>query len=139
MKTIVDTNIGLLGLRRRPELLNPKESRLKRELGELISDDQAVLIGAIRQEVLSGVRDAVSFERLKKALRDFSDHAVAADDYETAAAISNACRTAGLSGSPIDYLLCAVAQRHRFSIFAIDGDFERYAKVLPIKLHRVAD
>jgi hypothetical protein len=40
------------------------------------------------------------------------------------------------AGSNTDFLLCAVSAQHRLPILTTDDDFGRYAKILPIALHR---
>jgi predicted nucleic acid-binding protein len=42
-----------------------------------------------------------------------------------------------LAGSAIDFLICAVAQRRDWHIFTTDHDFERYGRVLGLKLYAV--
>jgi predicted nucleic acid-binding protein len=34
-----------------------------------------------------------------------------------------------------DFLLCAVAERHRMPILTVDDDFAQFARLLPIALH----
>jgi predicted nucleic acid-binding protein len=135
MRVLVDTSVWSLALRRRPEHLDAAQERLRRELADLIADDRVVMIGAIRQELLSGVRDDASFERLRERLRDFDDEPLTTDDFEEAARACNACRRAGLAGSAIDLLICAVALRRGIAVFTTDKDFVRYARVLRLKLH----
>lgn len=50
------------------------------------------MIGAIRQEILSGVRTPEQFERIQEELRAFPDLELAIEDYELAAKFSNLCR-----------------------------------------------
>jgi predicted nucleic acid-binding protein len=50
----------------------------------------------------------------------------------------NRCRARGIAGSAIDFLICAVAHRRKWQIFTVDRDFERYAKVLGLRLYRAA-
>ncbi|MBI5487195.1 MAG: PIN domain-containing protein, partial [Deltaproteobacteria bacterium] len=111
---------------------------LRQELTDLIADDRVAIVGPIRQEVLSGVRDPATFDRLRLRLRAFEDETLDTDDLETAARMNNRCRQAGISGSAVDLLLCAVAQRRKLPIFTTDADFTRYATVLPIALHHPA-
>ena len=40
-------------------------------LRELITDSRVALLGAVRQEILSGIRDANQYNRLKNYLRAF--------------------------------------------------------------------
>lgn len=56
-------------------------------------------------------------------------------DYESAADHENTCGAAGLPGSPADFLICAVAIRRGWEVFTTDRDFQRYATVLPLRLH----
>ena len=95
-----------------------------------------MLVGPVRQEVLSGIRDERVFGRLRQALRAFPDEPLTAEDYEHAASCGNVCRRKGVAGSAVDSLLCAIALRRRVAIFTTDGDFALYAKHLPIQLHR---
>jgi predicted nucleic acid-binding protein len=135
MRVLVDTSVWSLALRRHPKNLSAEEVRIRDELAELIREGGAELIGLVRQEVLSGIKSEAQFERLRQELRAFSDFQLEADDYELAARSSNACRAAGLSGSAIDFLICAVGLRQNWPIFTVDTDFSRYARVLSLRLH----
>ncbi|MBI4860500.1 MAG: PIN domain-containing protein [Candidatus Riflebacteria bacterium] len=138
MNVLVDTSIWSLVLRRRRKDLSPDERSIGLELTELIKEGRAVLIGAIRQEILSGVRERATFDRLRDHLRSFDDEMLSFEDYEEAAACGNRCRAAGVSGSMIDFLLCAVARRRGLSVFTTDAAFERYSRHLHIRLHHPA-
>ena len=94
-----------------------------------------LLIGPVRQEILSGVRDDSTFDRLREHLRAFDDEPLNFDDYEEAARCHNVCRRAGVAGSSVDFLLCAVALRRHAEIFTTDVDFRRYAEHLPLSLY----
>ena len=135
MKVLVDTSVWSLALRRKPGDLNHHERHLTQRLAELIEDDRVVVIGPIRQEILSGIRSPVVFDRLRRRFRAYDDEALTAEDYESAAEIGNRCRAAGISGSAIDFLICAVTERRELSIFTTDRDFARYAATIPLKLH----
>jgi len=54
------------------------------------------MIGAIRQEILSGIRASELFRKLRDRLRAFSDESVDATEYEEAATSFNRCRAKGL-------------------------------------------
>jgi predicted nucleic acid-binding protein len=97
-----------------------------------------VLIGAVRQELLSGIRERAHFERVRDHLRAFPDVNVTRDDYEQAASFFNVCRTKGIQGSNTDFLICAIAARIGSSIFTTDADFTHFARLLPITLHAAA-
>jgi hypothetical protein len=130
MKVLVDTSVWSLALRRRM----PSHPAVE-ELRSLIGSGRAAMVGPIRQEVLSGIRERAAFERLRDHLRAFPDEPLTSADYERAAEHFHTCRASGLQGSNTDFLLCAVAERHRFRILTTDEDFRRYSLVLPVKLH----
>ena len=133
MVVFIDTPIWSLSLRRRKR--NSAEQVLCDELSDLIREAKVGLIGPVRQELLSGVYDRRHFERLRAHLRGFEDVPLETIDFEQAARISNLCRQKGIQGSPIDYLLCAVALRFGGSLFTTDRDFTQYAKHIDIALH----
>ena len=59
---------------------------------------------------------------------------VAADDRRNRVPAISA-RAKGIQGSNADFLLCAVAERHRLPILTTDEDFLEFARVLPVSLH----
>jgi predicted nucleic acid-binding protein len=132
---LVDTPIWLLALRRRSRSADDPAIA---ELASLIQDGRAALIGAIRQELLSGIREGVHLERVRDHLRAFPDLEVMRDDYEQAASFVNVCRAKGIQGSNTDFLICAIAARIGSAIFTTDADFTRFARLLPIVFHPVA-
>jgi predicted nucleic acid-binding protein len=139
MLVLVDTPIWSLALRRRDADLNPREQPLTAALRELIQDGRAQLVGPVRQELLSGLREESSFKKLRGQLRAFEQVPLAVADYEEAAHLNNQCRARGISGSAIDFLICATALRRGWQIFTSDRDFPRYATVLPLKLYEVSN
>jgi len=139
MLVLVDTPIWSLALRRRDADLNPREQRLTTALRELIQDGRAQLVGPVRQELLSGLREESSFRKLRDQLRAFEQVPLDVADYEEAARLNNQCRARGIAGSAIDFLICATALRRNWQIFTTDRDFPRYAAVLPLKLYNVSD
>jgi predicted nucleic acid-binding protein len=108
---------------------------LTRALAELIREGRAQITGVVRQELLSGIRDAERFEKLRDYLRAFDEPKLDVRDYEEAAQMRNRCRTRGIAGSAIDFLICATAQRRNWQVFTTDRDFERYEKVLAVGLY----
>lgn len=132
MKVLVDATIWSYVLRKK---YRPENAAIASELASLVNDGRVAIIGPIRQEVLSGIREHAHFSRLRDRMRGFPDTEITFDDYEEAAAFYNECQRHGIQGSHIDFLICAVAVRQGFSIFTTDGDFAHYAKVLPITLY----
>jgi predicted nucleic acid-binding protein len=131
VNVLVDTSIWSLALRRSSSAQSPGVLELRR----LVTAHVAEIIGPIRQEVLSGVRDTAQFDRLEARLTAFPDLPLQADDHVTAARFFNLCRARGIQGSNTDFLICAVAVRRELAIFTADGDFLHFARHLPIILH----
>ncbi|TAH25027.1 MAG: PIN domain nuclease [Oscillatoriales cyanobacterium] len=108
MNVLVDSSVWSLALRR--NTTNDAIAIVK-VLQDLIADGRVVLLGAIRQEVLSGT-----------------------EDYELAAEFFNTCRSNGVQGSNTDFLLCAVAHCRGYSILTTDKDFENFRSHIPVVL-----
>lgn len=134
MKVLVDTPVWSLALRRNLQHLTQEQNRDRETLRELIREGRAEIIGPVRQEVLSGIRNEDQFRRVREDLQLFEDTTLAREDYEEAARIHNHCRAAGVSGSGVDFLICAVAIQRQWQILTLDKDFERYARHIPIRL-----
>jgi predicted nucleic acid-binding protein len=136
-RVVVDTSVWSLAFRRSPlAALAPADALRRDSLAEIVLAGDAVLLGVVRQELLTGLRPD-GFTVLRDRLRALSDEPVTTADHERAAAFANACRAAGVQGSPIDFLICAVAARLEVPIFTTDRDFDSFAQHLPISLHAV--
>ena len=127
---LVDTCIWSIAFRKK----NSHPNIITETLTEIIKNQKAILIGPIRQEILSGYSDLSQFNKLKEKLAHFPNIYIEDIDYETAAQFFNLCRKNGIQGSHIDFLICAVASRIEAKIFTTDKDFEYYSQHLPIKL-----
>jgi len=133
MKVLVDTSVWSLALRRKSV---EDSGDIAKNLSQLITDAMVVMIGPVRQEVLSGISREEVFLNLKSKLEPFDDIVITTYDYETAAEFNNTCRRNGIQGSHTDFLICAIACNHDLLIFTTDDDFTHYAKYLPINLYR---
>jgi len=133
MKVIVDTCVWSEAFRKP---INMENKSVIEELTELIKEGRVVMLGLIRQELLSGVKSEKDFIKLRDNLRAFDDYAMTKEDYELAAGLYNKCRGKGIQGSNTDFLICAVAIRNGFSIFTVDNDFKIFSKYIKIKLHK---
>lgn len=135
MKVLIDTPIWSLALRRRRHLVPAPQQALITEFENLVREGSAVLVGPVLQEILSGISDAAYFEKLRLLLRGFKIEPLAAHDFEEAARCSNTCRLAGIAGSLVDFLLCAVAIGRDMAVFTLDRDFDQYSSCLPLRLY----
>jgi hypothetical protein len=134
MIALVDTCVWSLALRRAKTDLNPQQQQTIKALQEMIVEGRVRLLGVVRQELLSGIRHKAQCDRVATALRTFEDVELEIPDYEEAAVADNRCRSAGLTGSTTDFLICATAIRRTWGIFTTDQDFARYEKVLLLTL-----
>jgi predicted nucleic acid-binding protein len=130
MGVLVDTCIWSLALRRQKAVQDPHTNHLK----SLILSNRALMIGPIRQEILSGIQDPKQYSILKRELEAFPDMPLQTVDYENAAKFYNLLRAKGIQGSNTDFLICAVAIRYEISIFTNDNDFLLFTKHIPIRI-----
>jgi len=137
MKVIVDTSIWSLVFRRKKSDLNPTDRNILSNLVELLDDSQIILIGPIKQEILTGISNVSQYNKLKSKLRAFPNLIISNEDYETAAEFYNICRKNGIQGSHTDFLICSVAYNNNFSIFTTDKDFNNYSKYLKLNLFEI--
>ena len=131
MNVLVDTSVWSLALRRTTRTA----AHETHELTELIHEGRVIMLGAIRQELLSGIKTVQQFEKLRDILRSFPDAPLGHLVHEKAAECFNACRTAGVQGSNTDFLICAAAMHLNAAIFTTDNDFSEFVKMLPLVLH----
>jgi hypothetical protein len=125
---LVDTSVWSLALRKKQR--DEKDDKIIDRFSKLITDIDIVIIGPIRQEILSGISDGKRFNDLKNRLSIFEDFKIETNDYELAAQYYNECRGNGIQGSHIDFLICAVAINNDMSIFTLDNDFQHYKKYI---------
>lgn len=131
---LVDTSILSLALRRKQRDLSDEERRVVFALDELFRAGDAVLIGPIRQELLSGVGEE-RYDKLKTRISVLVDLPLNTDIHELAAAYFNTLRGAGIAAGDIDLMICAAAFTYGVKIFTADPDFPAYALHLPIRLY----
>ena len=134
MKVIVDTCVWSLSLRRRNKaLLGASDLKMVSELRDIIEDERAVLLGPIRQEVLSGIRDKAEFSRIQDLLDPFLDEPIETPDYIEAARLFNLCQDHGVQCGLVDILICAVAARNHFEILTSDQGLKRCIEALRVE------
>ena len=131
---IVDTCIWSLALRRKSQIAAPEVNALN----DLIADGRVQMMGAIRQEILSGVQSEAQFEKLSNTLRAFPDLNHPPDDYELAARFFTTCRSNGIQGSNTDFLICAAAVRHGMTVLTNDNDFFLFQKHINVAIYQTS-
>lgn len=130
MKVIVDTSVWSLYFRREKV---PECTEID-AFHDLISERRVVLLGVVKQELLSGIKENVRFEKLLGALSGFEPLPANDNDHILAARFFNQCRTKGIQGSFIDYLICAQAVNGKMSILTTDQDFQNYSDCLSLQI-----
>ena len=133
MSVLVDSDVWSELLRKVKGELSPQVKVLTTLLDE--AEVGVMLIGAVRQEVLSGWRERQQFERVRELLRDFPDQDVGTAEYELAAEYFNTCRSKGIQGSHTDFLICACSAAWNVPILTRDQDYLRYAEHVPVRLY----
>ncbi|AFZ00314.1 PIN domain-containing protein [Calothrix sp. PCC 6303] len=131
MSVIVDTSVWSLALRRNTP---DNAADVITSFRDLITNGRVVLLGVIRQEILSGIRHVEQFEKLRDYLRPFPNLELSITDYELAAEFFNTCRSNGVQGSNTDFLICAAAVNRGYNILTKDKDFENFKIHVPIVL-----
>lgn len=134
MQVLVDTPVWSLAFRKITK--TEQDMALINHLSQIIRDLRVVMIGPIRQEILSGISNESKFIEMQNTLSVFPDWPIETKDYELAAKFFNECRKHGIQGSHIDYLICSVATNNHFSILTLDDDFALYKKHTGILLER---
>jgi len=131
VKVLADTCAWSLLLRRkaRAALSNDEQFTLA-SLKEAIKDGRVVLIGPVRQEVLSGIKAQAQFEKLRTTLAAFPDEALSNQHFEEAARLFNLCRSRGVECGSSDILICAVAAKMHYDILTYDQGLKRCIKLL---------
>jgi len=133
MSLLVDSCIWSLSFRRRPRArLNADQRRMVLELQQAITEGRVAIIGVIRQEVLSGIRERTQFLNTQHALEPFPDEEMIPADYIEAARLYNLCLDRGVQCGSIDILIAAVAARKNFTVFTCDRALISCLEVLGI-------
>jgi predicted nucleic acid-binding protein len=117
------------------DFFSSSPGRAGAELKRMIADAEPfALTGLVVTEILQGLTRNVSqieqFLSLWQMLepRGFST-------YREAASISRLARSKGISLTTVDALIAAIALEHRATVFTLDQDFSRIARITSLRLH----
>lgn len=131
---LVDTSIWSLALRRRQSALGGNERRLVEAWRRLAESGRAALIGAIRQEILSGIAEPEVFDHLRARINALPHLVIGIEQHDLAARLYNRCRSKGIAGSAVDLLICAASVSHEIPLFTNDADFRKLAPLTGLRL-----
>lgn len=129
MRVIVDTDVWSEAFRK-----GGTKSGYVDELFDLIQEGRIQMIGCIRMEILCGIKGEKMFDNLAAKLEAFPDMAPGEQVFVTAARFFNLCRSKGVQGSNIDFIICACSVLWKMPILTKDKDFTQYQKLLPIEI-----
>jgi predicted nucleic acid-binding protein len=117
------------------DFLSSAPGRAGDELRRMINDAEPfALTGVVITEILQGLRRDASRIALYLSQWDLLEP-IGFRTYREAAAIFRLGRAKGVSLSTIDVLIAAVALEHRASVFTLDRDFSRIARLTGLTLY----
>jgi predicted nucleic acid-binding protein len=107
------------------------------ELRRLIEEAEPLaLAGVIVTEILQGLtQDASVIERFLGMWEMLEPRGFST--YREAAAIFRLARAKGISLTTIDSLIAAIALEHRATVFTVDKDFSRIARISALSLYNL--
>jgi predicted nucleic acid-binding protein len=129
---LVDTSVWIDFFSHSPGLAGGELRRMIEEV------EPFAITGVVVAEILQGIRRDV--HRVERFLslwdmlepRGFST-------YREASAISREARSKGVSLTTIDTLIAAIALEHNASLFTLDEDFSRIARITSLRLYPLPD
>lgn len=118
------------------DFLSSSPGRAGAELRRMIEESEPfALTGVVVAEVLQGLtRDTGTIERFLAQCDMLEPRGF--ETYRAAAAIYRAAHARSISLTTIDTLIAAVALEHRASVFTLDQDFSRMARITRLALYR---
>ncbi len=125
-QVLVDTNIWSTFFRRNKQ----EDQKLRSNLEMLMQENRISMIGPVRQEILTGIKDYSKFLLLKEYLQAFEDEPITTEAYEYGAQIANECTKNGIAISSVDAIIVSMIVMHRFEIYTNDQDFMRYKGIV---------
>jgi len=125
---LVDTSVWI-------DFFSSSPGRAGRELRRMIHEvEPFALTGVVVTEVLQGLtRDVNRIERYLSMWELLEPTGFST--YREASAISRLARARGISLTTIDTLIAAIALEHQASLFSLDKDFSRVARISALRLH----
>ena len=129
---LVDTSVWI-------DFFSPAPGLAGAELRRMVDDAEPfALAGVVVAEILQGLRRDV--RRIEHFLslwdmlepRGFST-------YREASAISRLARSKGITLTTLDTLIAAIALEHHATLFSLDKDFSRIARLTSLRLHSLSE
>ncbi len=126
---LVDTSVWI-------DFFSVSPGRAGDELRRMIGEAEPfALTGVIVMEILQGLRRDVNRMEHFLSMWDLLESR-GFSTYREAASISRLARSKGITLKTIDTLIAAIALEHHASLFSLDRDFSRIARIAPLHLYR---
>ena len=121
------------------DFFSSSPGRAGKELRRIIEEAEPfALTGVVIAEVLQGlIRDESRVEEYLTMWEMLEPSGFST--YREAAVIFRLARSKGISLTTIDTLIAAIAMEHEASLFSVDQDFSRLARLAPLRLYRVPE
>lgn len=124
---VVDSSVWIAGFRGDPHVMP--------ELARILDEDIAALAAPIRLELLGGSRRG-ELARLKYVLSAVPSYVPTSKTWQRIEGWVESAAKAGQRFGVMDLLIASTAKDHDASIWSLDDDFERMAKLRFVKPHR---
>ncbi len=117
------------------DFFSSSPGRAGAELCRMIEDAEPLaMTGVVVTEVLQGLTRSV--QDIEQYLEQWDLLEPSGfDTYRAAAAIYRTARANGISPTTVDSLIAAIALENKASVFSLDRDFSRIARVTGLALH----
>jgi hypothetical protein len=129
---LVDTSIWSLVLRR--PVVDPQARGVRTLYGCLGRGDHPHVVGAIIQELLSGIRSEEQFGAVSDGLAALPLVVPNRETYSDAARLYNACQRKGVQAGQTDCLIAVACIENDLPLLTVDDDFSRIARCCALRL-----
>ena len=125
---LIDTSAWLFNF---PPRVVPE---IRERITELVQQDQAAVTSPIVFELLQGTHSGHEFDKFHQHLSSLHQFPVTASDWLKAAQWAQRLRVQRVKAKTMDFLIAYKAMRHRLVLLHADQDFDRMAKIVPLKV-----
>lgn len=127
MLVLIDTSAWIFNFS--PRVVPPIRERIT----QLVEQDRAAITSPILFELLQGTRTGEEFRRLQAHVSGLHPFPLTESDWLKAAQWAQRLRSRGIQAKTMDFLIAYKAMRHRLVLLHADRDFERIARLMPVK------
>jgi len=100
----------------------------------LLEQDLAAVASPILFELLQGSRSGEQFRQVHQHLSGLHPFPMTESDWLKAAQWASCLRLRGITVKTMDFLIAYKAMRHKLTLLHADADFDRLARVVPLRV-----